>query len=212
MTQPYTLYTAPGSGGMIVEAAFAKAEIPLKIIEVDWQDLGWHSKALAELNPLGQIPTVVLPEGKVMTETAAIIQHIADLCPDCGLVPPPTHPMRSEYLRWLTFLVSAVYPTFTYGDVPTRWVGGDEDAAEKLRQATDEHRRTLYIYLETFCGAPWFLGKTFSAIDLYFWLMRHWRPKPEWFAENCPRLNAVSLRVEELTFVQKVSQRNFPQG
>ncbi|MBD3646956.1 MAG: glutathione S-transferase, partial [Pseudomonadales bacterium] len=144
MDQDYTLFTAPGSGGMIVEAAFGVAGIPVKAVHVDWDDLGWQSKTLMEYNPLGQLPTLLLPDGRIMTESAAIILHLADRNPGCPLVPPPDHPSRNEFLRWLVFLVSAVYPTFTYGDVPKRWVEGNEESASRLRRGTDEHRMTLY--------------------------------------------------------------------
>ena len=42
---------------------------------------------LAELNPLAQVPTVVLPDGTVMTESAAIMLYIDGLVPELGLVP-----------------------------------------------------------------------------------------------------------------------------
>ena len=108
------------------------------------------------------------------------------------------------------FIVSAVYPTFTYGDVPERWVGGDEPASEKLLQGTDDHRKTLYRYMEQHTGTPWFLGETFSCIDLYFNVMRYWRPRNEWFETECPGLNAVGQRAAELPAVKQVLRRNFP--
>ena len=83
----YTLYGRPGSGSMIVEAAFALAGVALDHVTLEWEDLGWDSTPLQGLNPLGQLPTLILPDGSVMTETAAIIQHVADHHPAAGLVP-----------------------------------------------------------------------------------------------------------------------------
>jgi GST-like protein len=143
----YVLYGAKGSGSMIVETAFRKAGVDVDCIDLAWDDVGWQSRTLAPLNPLGQVPTLVLPDGSVMTESAAIILHLADVRPDAGLVPPAGHRDRTAFLRWLVFLVSAVYPTFTYCDVPTRWVAGDEAAGKKLRQGTDAHREMLWQYL-----------------------------------------------------------------
>lgn len=206
----YKLYTSPGTGGMIVEAAFAIAHVAVETINVDWEDTGWASKTLGAMNPLGQVPTLVMPNGNIMTESSAIILHLADLRPNSGLVPPADHSRRTDFLRWLVFLVSAVYPTFTYGDVPTRWVGGDEAAGKLLKQGTDGHRMMLNRYMEGFCGDPWFLGGTFSCIDLYFWVMRFWRPGKTWFEKECPRLNRVGLAAGELPAVRHVQQRNFP--
>jgi GST-like protein len=206
----YSLYGASGSGSMIVEAALALAGVPVRLIEVDWEQTGWESDLLKELNPLGQLPTLILPSGEVMTETAAIVLHLADRFPDAQLAPPAGHPDRAAFLRWLVFLVAAVYPTFTYGDVPKRWVQGDEAAAAMLRHGTDEHRKVLWRYLEGVVREPWFLGETFSAIDLYVWLMRWWRPGREWFEAQCPRLDAVGRRVAELPSVAQVQARMAP--
>ena len=116
----YKLYGQAGSGSMIVEAAFAIADVPVECVDVAWDDLGWESGPLKDLNPLGQLPTLVLPDGRVMTESAAIVLHLADRCPAAGLAPAADHPEREAFLRWLIFLVAAVYPTFTYGDEPER--------------------------------------------------------------------------------------------
>jgi GST-like protein len=206
----YTLYGQRGSGSMIVEAALALAGAPVSHVEVSWDDLGWHSGTLKELNPLGQLPTLITPDGQVLTESAAMMLHLADRFPEAGLVPPADHPQRAVFQRWLIFLVAAVYPTFTYGDVPERWVEGDEAAAAKLRAGTDSHREVLWRYLETVAGEPWFLGDTFSALDLYVWQMRWWRPGREWFAAETPRIDAIGRRADALPPVSRVQQRNFP--
>ncbi|HQZ45576.1 MAG TPA: hypothetical protein PK042_05645, partial [Usitatibacteraceae bacterium] len=37
------------------------------------------------------------------------------------------------FYRWIAYLVSAVYPTFTFGDDPGKWVG-DEAGGKRLRE------------------------------------------------------------------------------
>lgn len=209
-TKPYKLYGASGGGSMIVEAAFAFTELPVEFVDVPWKDTGWNSKVLKKLNPLGQVPTLILPDGKVMTESAAIILHLADTVPDFELVPPPGHPDRAAFLRWLMFLVAAVYPTFTYGDVTERWVGAGhkEGAGQALRESTDEHRKTLWRYVEGQIKGPWFLGKTFSALDLYMWPMKYWRPGRDWFEKECPKLSKIGAAAKALPAVKKVAARN----
>src|SRR5690606_39793795 len=68
------------------------------------------------------LPIFVLPGGEVMTESAAITLHLADLAQDDTLVPAPGDPARTKFLRWLVFLVANVYPTYTYADDPSRFV------------------------------------------------------------------------------------------
>src|SRR5262249_29990328 len=112
-----------GCGSVLVEAALVLAELPYDREGIDYSEPGPALDRLLAYNPLGQVPTVVLPGGAVMTETAAIALHIHDLVPAAGLFPVAGDPLRPTALRWLAFLVAAVYPTFTYGDTPDKWVG-----------------------------------------------------------------------------------------
>lgn len=208
----YRLYGAKGSGAMIVEIAFARASsslrAPVECVDLAWDDIGWNSRTLAPLNPLGQVPTLVMPDGSVMTESAAIVLHLNDVAPAAKLVPPPGHPQRPAFQRWLVFLVSAVYSTFTYGDDPKRWLNGDEASGKLLRESTDRHREMLWRHLETQAGSPWVLGDTWSALDIYLWQMQFWRPGRDWFAANCPKLRAIAVAMSDDPQCKAVAKRN----
>jgi GST-like protein len=202
---PWRLMGCRGCGSAIVEAALVLAKIPFEREEVNYETPAGHDK-LAQVNPLAQVPTVILPDGTVMTESAAIILYIDGLVPELELVPSVRDPLRRELLRWLMFLVAAVYPTFTYGDDPAKWVG---DASASLRESTDEHRKSLWRLVEGAVRGPWFLGDTPSALDLYIAVMTRWRPRREWFAENCPRLHTIATAVDADERLKGVWAQNF---
>lgn len=206
-TNPYRLLGQKGYGSVIAEAAFALAGIEIAIEDLDYESPGPDRDRLLALNPLGQVPTLIMPDGSVMTESAAILLHVADLAPEAGLVPALDDPNRPRFLRWLVFLVSAVYPTFTYGDVPERWVPAD--VAPLLKEATNRHREGLWRQVEAdFDPAPWLLGARFSALDLYVCAMSRWRPRRDWFAVECPRLHRIALAVDALPALRGVWARN----
>jgi GST-like protein len=83
-------------GSLIVEAAFAFAGIPLEFIDLSWDEIRSDNPSLRAINPLAQVPTLLMPDGSVMTESAAIILHLADLDAKANLVPPPEHAQRSR--------------------------------------------------------------------------------------------------------------------
>ena len=137
-TGSYTLLGQAGWGSALVEAALTLADLPFAFEVVEPRGGAAEREKLLRYNPLGEVPTLILPDGKVMTESAAIMLHLADLAPGAGLVPLVPGERRSEFLRWLVFLVAAIYPTFTYGDVPSRYVSGK--AAQDELQRLDRRR------------------------------------------------------------------------
>jgi GST-like protein len=206
----YKLFARPGWGSVIVEAQLAWYGLPFEIEDVD--DLFKSASArerLAEINPLAQLPTLLLPDGQVMTESAAMTLHLADATSSRALVPAPNEPCRPQFLRWLVFIVANVYPTFTYADDPARFVPGEE-AQRAYRANVDRYAERLWALVEGGAGAPWFLGERFSALDIYVGSMTRWRPRRPWFAANAPRLHAIAAASDRLPELEAVWQRNFP--
>lgn len=205
----YRLIASKGAGSMIAELALALSGLPYEVEEIPYGEPGPQRDRLLSLNMLGQVPTLIMPDGRVMTESAAIILHCADEAPRAGLIPPTSDPERPMFQRWLLFIVAAIYPTFTYGDEPVRWAN-NEVACQHLRQATDDHRKELWRYFaaQTPCD-PWVLGARFSALDLYVAVMRTWRPGPEWFKSECPRLAEIGERVARMEKLRAVFVRNW---
>lgn len=208
----FTLYERPGWGSAIVEAQLAWYGLPFRLATIgDVLDSEAARADLRPLNPIHQVPTLVLPDDRVMTESAAITLHLADQTGRDDLVPGPNAPERAAFLRWLVFLVANIYPTFTYGDVPARFVSV-ESAQAPFREALDAYAVRLWTYVEAAAQEPFFLGRRFSAIDLYLAVMTRWRPRRPWFAEHAPKLHSAALRAEALPNpeVRAVFARNFP--
>jgi GST-like protein len=206
----YVLHGRPFWGSAIVEAQLAWLGLPFDYVEVgDLFESAAAREALGRVNPLAQVPTLVLPDASVMTESAAITLHLADATGRDDLVPPPGSPGRAPFLRWLVFLVANVYPTFTYADDPRRFVD-DEGAAQAFAAAVGAYRERLWGMVESAAGTPWFLGDRFSAIDLYLAVMTHWRPGRRWFEQHAPKLAAIARRAGDEPRLRAVWQHNFP--
>ena len=208
----YQLFGRKGWGSVLTEAQLAWYQLPFTLEEVD--DLFTSEAArqrLAKVNPVAQLPTLVLPDGTVMTESAAITLHLADIAGGHDLVPPPGDPARPRFLRWLVFLVANIYPTFTFADVPARFVAG-ESAQAAFLDSVNAYAQRLWGMVEDEAGSPWFLGERFSALDIYIAVMTRWRPRRPWFAEHRPRLTAIARAAERQPELAEVWARNFPDG
>jgi GST-like protein len=209
----YKLYAQPGWGSALTEAQLAWYGLPFET-----EDVGNLFKSpaareqLAKVNPVAQVPTLVLPDGRVMTESVAITIHLADSAQaGRSLVPLTSGAERDAFLRWLVFLVANIYPTFTIGDDTSRWLS-DKGAQRELSDAMNAYRERLWRMVESITGeGPWFLGPHFSALDIYVAVMTRWTPRRVWFEANTPRLHAIAQRGDAVPELAATWQRNFPQ-
>ena len=161
----YKLYGRAGWGSAIVEAQLTWYGLPFTFEPVD--DLIRSPDArskLEKVNPLAQVPTLVMPDGSVMSESAAITLLLADITGKDSLVPAPQAPERGKFLRWLVFFGAYIYPTFTYADDPARFVSVST-ARDPFRAATDAYAQRLWRQVDSQAGSPWFLGERFSALS-----------------------------------------------
>lgn len=204
----WTLYGARGWGSTLVEGALAWTGAPFEFVDVEGFDQpGPERDRLLAVNPLARVPTLVAPDGQVLTESAAIILYLSELYPESGLAPPPGDPERPAFLNRLLWYVSVVYPTFTYRDYPERWA---PDAPDQLVERVDGFRQSLWRQFDSDVGeTPFVGGDQPSALDLYLAVMTYWRPGRAWFAAHCPTLHAIALRTEALPALAPVIARNF---
>ena len=204
------LYGELGWGSVLTEA-----QLDWYGIDYDFERVGDLFKSpgsrqkISEINPIAQIPTLVMADGTVMTESAAITLHLAELTGNETLVPAVGSVERPAFLRWLLFIVTNVYPTYTYGDDPSRFVVGRE-GQEGFQKAVNEYAIKMYLVLENHAQQQWFLGERFSALDIYVCTMSRWRPGRAWFAKNAPKLFSIATATEEVDSLQATWQRNFP--
>jgi GST-like protein len=206
----YCLYARAGWGSVLVEAQLAWYGLEYRLEAVG--DLFKEPQArdqLVSANPISQIPTLILPDGTVMTESAAITLLLADITTRDDLVPGAAAPERARFLRWLIFMVTNIYPTFTYADDPARFVDG-EVGRSTLRAHVDAYAQRLWGILEAKAAGPWFLGDRFSAIDIFIATMTQWRPLRPWFGAHTPKLAAIAANTDALPELASVWERNFP--
>lgn len=205
----YRLMGVRGWGSALAEAFLAACGAAYVFEDVAGFDApGPARDRLMALNRLAQVPTLLLPNGEVLTESAAIALWLAERYPEAGLAPAPGDPLRPAFLGRLVWIVANIYPTFTYGDYPRRWVTRDSD---ELRANLDRRRQALWAQLESdLPSGGWVLGPRFSALDIYLAVMTRWRPGPAWFAAACPRLAAIAAAARARPEIAPVMAANFP--
>lgn len=204
-----TLYGYKGCGSVVIEVACEMLGEPYEMRSAAPWNPGPHIDELRALNPLLQIPTVRLPDGSIMTESVAILLWLLERHPRSTLAPAVGDARRAAFLRWLVFFASAIYPMYTIGDFPSRWVDG-EDAQKQLKEGSI--RRTLEAWRmieDALQPSDFLLGSELTVLDVYAAMMSRWRPGRERIREIAPSCMRAVDRAEKQESVAKVFARNF---
>ncbi len=210
----YTLYGKAGFGSVCVEAALELVGADYEFVDVDPLGDTAEQRRVRAVNPVGQVPTLILPDDSVMTESAAILIWLGDRHCDAGLAPAIDAPERAEYLRWILFLASSIYSTFTISDGPERFHRDSATHAGLLEMA-DRRRLDMWTLMnDAFDGAPgpFLLGENLSLLDVYVAMMSRWDPGRAAFEEACPALLPAVELTEANPVVAEVWARNFRLG
>lgn len=187
----YRLYSHDGSGGFAVEVALVKAEAPYQMVTIDTAKGEQNSPEFVAVNPMRQVPALALPDGTVMTESAAMVIHLANAFPEKGLAPKPATPAHARFLRWMLFMACNIYEgdlRYFYPDRYTTNAAG----IDGVKAAAAAHMKKSFALLEdALLPGPFLCGPTMSMADVYLAMLTVWSPEPV----ASPRLKAVAQAV-----------------
>jgi len=201
-----TLYGANGCGSAAVEAVLALAGVDYTLIEASPWERGPGYEALCRVSALPRIPTLVLDDGAVMTESAAILawliqRHGAGAFGDDAAQP--------QELRWIVFLACNVYNAISIRDFPERWIDG-ADAQQALRERCLARLREAWSVLsESLRPSPYLTGERLRALDVYAAMMSRWSETRPWLRERHPHIDAALTLTERDPVVARVWSRHF---
>jgi GST-like protein len=210
MDSGYILYGAPGSGSVAVEAALELVGVDYRIADRAALTDPAVSDALAQVNPMRQLPALVLPSGELMTESAAILIWLADNHPQAGLSPPVDSPRRAAFLRWMAFVSAAIYALFWIIDHPSR-VTGDEAQQTLIKSRLEDRLAHCWAIMEAQIEPGAFLiGEDISVLDIYVTVISRWEPGRGRFYEIAPRMGEIVRRVDADARLARLWALRFP--
>jgi len=206
-----TLYGASGSGAAAIEAALTLAGVAYRHVEGATWLPGPGLEELRQVNPLGQIPTLVLDDGTVLTETAAILIHVGLTRPGAGLLPEP-EAQRAAAVRGLVFIAANCYAAIGVIDYPERWcLDCDEPTAARIRTGTRSRLHHLWdLFADAFPAAPWLSGARLGALDILAAVVSRWSGARAHLAQSRPALHRVLERVDTDPRLLPLFERHWP--
>ena len=209
----YKLYWAPNTGAFAPHVMLEEIGADYEIVVLD-KKVGEHrGAAYRALNPACKIPALMMPDGTVMAESAAIVLHLGDSHPEAGLLPSPGTPERARLMHWLMFLASGLYEADLRWNYSERYTddaagaGGVKDSA-----AMELDRLFALIEGHALDPGPYVLGETYSAVDVYLLMLAEWHYAPAQLYAGSPRIARVRDLLRARPAVQRIWAQHHPQA
>lgn len=200
MTKPYVVYGQKGAGSVPVEATLLLLGEPYKLVErapTERPEAGDISDdEMARINPMQQVPAIVLPNGELMTESAAILIHLADSHPASRLSPTQGDPRRPAFLRWMIFVAAQIYGQVWARDDPGRLAADEAHKAVVLERTAERMAQCWRLMDAQVSPGRYILGPDLSVLDLYVTVVSCWGPRRQRFYQDAPRMAEVVRRVD----------------
>jgi GST-like protein len=207
----YTLFGSKGSGSASAEAALTVAGIEFRIVDAASWDPGPGLDELTRVNPLAQIPTLLLPDGSVLTESAAILIHLGLAHPASGLLPADAA-ARAQTLRGLVYIAANCYAAIGLIDYPERWCAEpDEKTNKRIKTGATQRLHHLWdVFADTFPARPFLGGAQLGALDLLAAVVSKWSGSRKHLATSRPAFSALLARIESEPRVAPIFARHWP--
>lgn len=176
------LYFAPGASSMAPHIALHEIGTPFEAKPMSFANGELREPDFLKLNPEGKVP-VLVTDGWVLTEVAAILFYLARRFPKAELLPRNDLAAEAQAISWMSFIAATVHPA--------------------RRQGLD-HAKEIYAIADRRLGhREWAIG-TYSIADIHLFRL-YWRffnslkPAPGTF----PNLDAHYARMMARPAVQK---------
>ncbi|RKS84508.1 glutathione S-transferase [Orbus hercynius] len=189
------LYYSPGACSLTQHILLGMSGLPFTLEKVDLKTKKTeHNRNFLEISPKGQVPSLELEDGTILTENIAIAQYIADKVPAANLLAPIGHIERYQTLSWLSYVATELHKA--YGPLFRSQIQAEKDAAI----ASLEHK---YESLDAELKHRQFIASEhFTIADAYLYVVLRWRK----IIPNLPAYPNIDLfmqRIEALPAVKK---------
>ena len=157
-----TLYGLPGACSMAPHIILEELGLDYELVMVERDKL--NTPEHLAVNPMAQVPSLETDDG-LMTESVAILCHIAEKYGEGKLMPPVGSWERGQMMMRMLFLASQEHPAFGLWLRPFRWLD-DEDEQARLKAAGERRFAQCFQRLDGWLeGRDWLVGDGMTLAD-----------------------------------------------
>lgn len=190
------LYYAPYACSLAVHIVALEASLDLDLVRVDLDTSTLPDGSdFRRINPRGYVPVLEFDDGERLTETAVLIEHVADIGGNRDLMPALGTRERLRAQVWLNFLATELHKGFSW-----LWRDDTPDATKDAARAKLAER---FTELDQLLGTrPFLSGDRFTVVDAYAFTIVDWSNHVGIDLGPYPQLSDFQKRVAERPSVQ----------
>ncbi|WP_305823467.1 glutathione transferase GstA [Massilia brevitalea] len=190
------LYFSPGACSLSPHIVLLETGLPFSTERVD---LGKKRTAggadFRSINPNGYVPALELENGTVLTEGPAIVQYLADLAPQTGLLPAVGQVERYQALGWLNYISTELHKNYS----PLFKPDASDDMRANARKMLALRFSHVASHLE---GRDFLAGSQFGVADAYLFTVLGWADVVKFSLADWPQLQVFRERIGARPAVQ----------
>ena len=193
MTEAYTLYSMQSSGNCYKpRLAMHELGIAFRIVDVEKGSGKNRTPDFLKLNPNGQVPLLILPDGRPLAESNAMLLHLAE---GTDLVPADAYD-RALCWQWLFFEQYSHEPVIA---VARNWLhltpGGREQMAHRIEEWQAKGHKALGVMEARLAAHDFLAGPSFSIADIALYAYTHVAEDADYDLSRYPGIRAWLARV-----------------
>ncbi|HEY5598148.1 MAG TPA: glutathione S-transferase family protein [Kiloniellales bacterium] len=165
-----TLYGNLESGNVYkVRLLLAQIGVAHRRIEVNQVRGEPMSEAFRAINPIGKVPAIRLDDGRVLSESGAILYYLAQGHP----IWPTDAWTQAQVLRWMFFEQYSHEPYIAVNRYLLRFARDAQGAAERIAANAVKGEQALQTMERHLRGHDWFGADRYSLADIALYAYTH---------------------------------------
>lgn len=183
------LYFSPGACSLAPHIVLHEAGLAFQAVKTNTRERSTSDGSdFLRVNPKGYVPALLLDNGESLTECPAILQYLADLRPESGLLPPVRSMDYYRVLEWVAFVATELHKGFG----PIFRPGTPDDLKASTRERVAGRLDYSSRQLE---GRDFAVGTQFTIADAYLYVVLGWMKPAGLDRDRWPVLRDYHARI-----------------
>ena len=144
-------------------------DLPYQWIDVNILEGETRSEAFLQKNPAGQIPLLELDDGRVLSESNAILNYLAE----GSIYLPQDAFARARVLQWQFFEQYSHEPHIAVARFINKYLGLPQERRQEYEAKQEGGHRALSVMEQQLARTPWLVDDTPTIADISLYAYTH---------------------------------------